>query len=431
MSYGEDVTRPYVDALEARGIRHLLVGGRAFHNREEIETLRAALMAIEWPDDQLSVFATLRGTLFAIGDEELLEYYQASRRFHPFRVPDALPSHLHPARDALMLLASLHRGRNRRPVADTISTLLACTRAHVGFVLRPGGEQALANVLHVAELARQYEMDGGMSFRGFVETLHAEASVRQAAEAPILEEGSDGVRLMTVHKAKGLEFPVVILADITARLTPYEVGRHVDSRRQICALRIGGWSPKDLNDCRDSELDRERAEGERVAYVAATRARDLLVVPAIGDAAYVDGWIAPLNAAIYPREDARRIQTPADGCPVFKSKDTVLTRPDGDPASMFTVCPGEHRMGLAGDECSVVWWAPDELSLGAQASFGLPKQRGLTQNLIPRFAQPFLISRSKIRSIPLLFLARRKNLQTRSPKNILRAAMPKNFIKCH
>jgi ATP-dependent exoDNAse (exonuclease V) beta subunit len=67
-------------------------------------------------------------------------------------------------------------------------------------VLRPGGEQALANVLHVAELARQYESEGGMSFRGFVETLHARSAAAQAAEAPILEEGSDGVRLMTVHK---------------------------------------------------------------------------------------------------------------------------------------------------------------------------------------------------------------------------------------
>ncbi len=170
VSYGEDVTRPYVDALEARGIRHLLVGGRAFHDREEIETLRSALMAIEWPEDQLSVFATLRGGLFAIGDEELLEYHQAARRFHPFRVPETLPPHLHPIRDALALLAALHRERNRRPVADTISTLLGRTRAHVGFVLRPGGEQALANVLHVAELARQYEIDGGMSFRGFVDT---------------------------------------------------------------------------------------------------------------------------------------------------------------------------------------------------------------------------------------------------------------------
>ena len=83
VSYGEDITRPYVEALEARGVRHLLVGGRAFHDREEIETLRAALMAIEWPDDQLSVFATLRGALFAIGDEELLEYHHAAGAFPP------------------------------------------------------------------------------------------------------------------------------------------------------------------------------------------------------------------------------------------------------------------------------------------------------------------------------------------------------------
>jgi ATP-dependent exoDNAse (exonuclease V) beta subunit len=383
VSYGDDVTRPYVDALEARGIRHLLVGGRAFHNREEIETLRSALMAIEWPDDQLSVFATLRGGLFAIGDEELLEYFQAAHRFHPFRVPETLPSHLHPLRDALALLASLHRARNRRPVADTISTLLGRTRAHVGFVLRPGGEQALANVLHVAELARQYELDGGMSFRGFVDMLQVEAATRQAAEAPILEEGSDGVRLMTVHKAKGLEFPVVILADITARLTPSEAGRHIDPRREVCALRIGGWSPKDLNEQRDNELAREKAEGERVAYVAATRARDLLVVPAVGDQPYVEGWIAPFNGAIYPPEDARRVQTPAAGCPAFKSKDTVLIRPDGDPATLFTVCPGAHRQGAAGAEFSVVWWAPDELGLGAQTSFGLRRDDLIVKDVNP------------------------------------------------
>ena len=58
----------------SRGIPHVLVGGRAFHEREEVEALRAALTAIEWPDDELSVFATLRGPFFAIGDEELLEW---------------------------------------------------------------------------------------------------------------------------------------------------------------------------------------------------------------------------------------------------------------------------------------------------------------------------------------------------------------------
>ena len=100
---------------------------------------------------------------------------------------------------------------------------------------------------------------------------------------------------MTVHKAKGLEFSVVILADMTARLTPWDAGRFVDSESRLCALRIGGWSPKDLNDNRELELRREQREGERVAYVAATRARDLLVIPAVGDEPYTEGWVAPLN----------------------------------------------------------------------------------------------------------------------------------------
>ena len=79
LHFGEDVTRPYVEALEARGVPHLLVGGKSFHDREEVETMRAALAAIEWPDDELSVFATLRGALFAIDDETLLEYRHASQ----------------------------------------------------------------------------------------------------------------------------------------------------------------------------------------------------------------------------------------------------------------------------------------------------------------------------------------------------------------
>ena len=385
VSYGEDITRAYVDALEARGVKHLLVGGRAFHGREEIETLRAALMAIEWPDDQLSVFATLHGALFAIGDEELLEYHHHAGSFHPFKIPEKLPTGLEPIREALTCLANWHRRRNRRPVAETISDVLGTTRAHVSFVLRPGGEQVLANALHVAELARQYTIEGGMSFRGFVEALREAASGGQAAEAPILEEGSDGVRLMTVHKAKGLEFPVVILADITARLTPFDASRYIDAERERCALRIGGWSPKDLNDNKAMELFREEKEGERVAYVAATRARDLLVVPALGDGPYTEGWVAPLNAAIYPAEDARRVQAGAVGCPSFASKDSVLMRPDGDPASRLTVCPGHHEFTASDDPYSLVWWSPEPavLSLGAQAPFGLRRDDLIVKDVAP------------------------------------------------
>ena len=84
-SWMEDVTRPYVQSLEARGVPHVLVGGKSFHDREEVETMRTALAAIEWPEDELSVFGTLRGSLFAIDDETLFAYRRHARRINPFR----------------------------------------------------------------------------------------------------------------------------------------------------------------------------------------------------------------------------------------------------------------------------------------------------------------------------------------------------------
>jgi ATP-dependent exoDNAse (exonuclease V) beta subunit len=378
-SWGADVTRPYVEALEARGIPHLLVGGRSFHLREEVESLRTALAAVEWPDDELSVYATLKGPLFAIGDEELVEYRQRFRRLHPYRPPrEEVGPHLAPVIDALALLRSLHGLRNYRPVEETVNRLLTATRAHAAFVLRPWGEQALANVLRVAELARTYEAAGGISFRGFVERLREEAE-GEAPEAPIVEESSDGVRIMTVHRAKGLEFPVVILADITAGIAG-PPGRYIDAQRGLCALRLGGWRPWDLIEHEGDELARDRAEGVRVAYVAATRARDLLVIPAVGDDPFVaawdgarDGWVSPLHAAIYPGAENRRASVPAPGCPAF-GEDSVLERPDRDIPGRDNVRPGQHAFGEGDARYEVAWWDPGQLVLEVPRLHGLRRQ---------------------------------------------------------
>ena len=440
-SWGADVTRPYVDALEARGIRHLLVGGRSFHDREEVGALRAALAAIEWPDDELSVFALLRGPLFAVDDETLFAYRHRFGRLHPFRIPpevaagevDGVEPFL-PITDALDLLSRLHRRRNDVSIARTIGQLLQETRAHAAFVMQRAGEQVLANVLQVGELARDYEAGGGLSFRGFIEHLRDEAAERQAGEAPILEDSSDGVRIMTVHGAKGLEFPVVILGDPTARLQRTTASRFIDSASGLCALRLAGWSPLDLLDHQEEEVERDREEGVRLAYVAATRARDLLVVPAVGDAPHADdwtdadgepgggprhplrgGWASPLYPAIYPPLQSRRHPRSPPGCPRF-GRDSVRDRPDGDPAGSDTVAPGLYRFrntlestgagagtgeaGGDGDATSnvvpfrapsvsessasgyaVVWWDPLRLALDAGAPVGIRRQELLSKDV--------------------------------------------------
>jgi hypothetical protein len=151
---------------------------------------------------------------------------------------------------------------------------------------------------------------------------------------------------MTVYKAKGLEFPVVILADPTCPLTREQPNRHIDAARSLWLEPLCGATPIELREANDLEMKRDRAEAIRVAYVAATRARDLMVVPACGDAP-IEGWLEVLNPVLYPTEDARRRSQPAPGCPAFGEESVLERGPKGKPPApgpSGPVCTCECRM---------------------------------------------------------------------------------------
>jgi ATP-dependent helicase/nuclease subunit A len=354
--YATDVTRDYVQELEAHRIPHLLVGGSSFHSREEVEAIRNALTAIEWPDDELSMFATLKGPLFAFTDAELLSYRSKCGTFHPFKQPPTdLPESLHEIVEALATLRELHQQRNLRPIAETIQSLLAQTRAHAGFANWSTGEQALANIMRLNDMARRAERNGLISFRAFVNWLDEQAESGDVGDAPIMEEGVDGVRIMTVHKAKGLEFPVVIMCDITAK-DSRDPSKWVDQAANLSAIQLAGYTPIEVQEHWDDEVRIEKEEAARILYVAATRARDLLVVCAVGDEPY-DGWLGTLNPVIYPTgaNSFKPLTREPVGCPLF-GLDTVTTRPEKAFRRPGSVSPGLHEP-QAGKHV-VVWWDP-------------------------------------------------------------------------
>ena len=366
------ITAPYTRGLEARGVAHVLVGGRSFHQREEVLAMRNVLTAIEWPDDELSVFATLRGPLFAVGDDALLAWRHRCGALAPLGEPPAdLSPLLQQVAEPLALLAQLHRARNRRPIGDTFTRLLDATRAHAGLALWAGGEQVLANVLALGRQARAFEAGGATSFRAFVQHLTTEAERGETGEAAVVEEGTDGVRIMTAHKAKGLEFPVVVLCDPACGGTWSEPSAYVDAERGLWAEKLAGCVPADLLEHAEEVLRLDAEEADRLVYVAATRARDLLVVTAVGDQRFEGGWLEPLYSAIYPKAPGRPV-APVPGCPPL-GDDTVAGRPR---QTACVVRPGLHEAQSGGH--AVVWWGAQALHLDTPKPDGMRNMKILT-----------------------------------------------------
>jgi ATP-dependent exoDNAse (exonuclease V) beta subunit len=345
--FRDDATRPYQRALEARHVPHVLVGGRSFHDREEVIALRNALTAIEWPGDELSVYAALRGPLFALTDDVLLAWRAAVGTIHPLAPRRTRArSRVAGGRGRLDVLAYLHRGRNRRPIADTVGQLLeAGARARGARDLadrRAGARELSARDGSRAPLRAPARLRSARSSTGSRRTPRA-ARPRRARG----EEGTEGVRIMTAHRAKGLEFPVVVLCDPTAKATREQPSRHVDPERSLWAEPLAGCAPREL-------LERARSSSRATAprrcgspYVAATRARDLLVVTGVADEELENSWIAALHPAISHPARARRGRA-RPGLPRRSAESPAGERPNhAKPASALRCTRAASHRGPA------------------------------------------------------------------------------------
>jgi ATP-dependent exoDNAse (exonuclease V) beta subunit len=129
----------------------------------------------------------------------------------------------------------------------------------------------------------------------------------------------------------------------------------VDPKACLCAQKLLGWAPWELVEHCKEETQADLDEAWRVAYVAATRARDLLVVSAVGDGEQEDSWLSPLYPALYPHKLEYRTARQAPGCSGWGTR-TVLKRPDSFGIAEISVQPGLHTARAGGHE--VVWFDP-------------------------------------------------------------------------
>jgi ATP-dependent helicase/nuclease subunit A len=269
-------------ALARYGVPYRLEGGRGFFVRQEVRDLASLLHAIDDPTDAIALVATLRSLAFGCSDEDLLAWVLEHSRFDYRRVDADTPGP--PAvREAMAMLRELHYAAGGLSLAELVRAAIERTGLVEGALGLPGGSQAAANAIKLLDHAREFSAAGSGALRAFTGWL-ARMRDREAEEidAPVAEERDDTVRVMTVHAAKGLEFPIVCLGNLSATGSN-QTAPVADPERGRIDLKIGpdgkdyrtpGWE-----DVRAQERAALEAERDRLLYVACTRARDHLVVP--------------------------------------------------------------------------------------------------------------------------------------------------------
>jgi len=269
----------YAAALDAQAIPYRVVGGPHFYQREHVAETLTLLEAIDDPLNEAAVVGALRGSFLGLSDEDLLRHRDSGGVWNYQVAAQGIP----PVRQALARLAGWHGRRNRVPPARLLRDVFAATRAPHAFRLKPAGQQRVADLDLL--LGRLREL--GASTQNFGTVVRHLAALRDAQlgeqeSALAVEPGDDCVCLMSMHKAKGLEFNVVVLADLARRFHgPSEVGPLiVDRLRGRIGFRLRpGLQSVRYDELADQEYGNQMAEARRLLYVACTRARRLLVLP--------------------------------------------------------------------------------------------------------------------------------------------------------
>ena len=333
----------YARRLEELGIPFEIAGSDAFAENAEIREVMNLLRALDDPDDPVASVAALRGMFFGLSDQDLLDHRAAGGGFC-FLAEAGGPGGAARIRSAFGALRAWRELVTRVPPSVALETIIQDSGLLTHLVTTEMGSSRAGNVLKLIEVLRGRESEDMTSFAAAVAFLDEWVGAMPVEEMSLEPGRRNAVRLMNLHKAKGLEAPVVWLAN-PAGVGGFEPERHVRRRgrtplghfrftRPVGRQTRTVSQPAGWEESAAEELKYEEAEENRLMYVAATRARDLLVVSGYaGDLKEKKAWgvLEPGLAAVEDLPD----------CPAGPGSPCAPP----PPRKKSTVKPGEVMKG--------------------------------------------------------------------------------------
>ena len=266
-------------ALSAAGIPYRAEASSLVYRTPEVRDLLMVARAVDDPSDALALVGCLRSPLFGCGDDDLWTWKREKGSFSIFApAPDGLSEH--PVGNAVAWLRGL-AVRSRHLAPSELLEMVVAERRMTELAVRAGGSRGVWRRLRfVVDQARAWTEAEGGSLRDYLRWAERQGDeASRVAEAVLPETDAHSVRILTIHAAKGLEFPVVVLSGMSAMPGGNQRGIDVLWGAGSCAFKFSkSLRTSDFEAAKPIDEQMGFAERLRLLYVGATRARDHLVV---------------------------------------------------------------------------------------------------------------------------------------------------------
>lgn len=288
--YKDDMSL-YARALEARDLPFTISGRGDMRQADELREVLYLLQALADPDNPVPLVAALRGLFFGFSDDLLYRYRAAGGRFSFLsRVPEAADAEVEQAFASAWEQLRRYRDWTRRHAPSAALEMIVDDLGLIPHALTvEGGRGRVGSVLQALEFMRHRELGGGTDLAGALDFL--ERLLEEGVDEEVAIDGgsASAVRIINLHRAKGLEAPVVLLANpgnAKSHEPYFHVERAADRAAGYLVIAERSWYnniivhalPPEWEHWCEEERRYQAAEGIRLLYVAATRAKNLLVV---------------------------------------------------------------------------------------------------------------------------------------------------------